>query len=200
MIHSSTDGDCLFITLDRPDKANALTPEMLETLANMVERATPKVLILTGSGRVFSAGADLDAARAGLATSPLWERLSGAVANYAGLTIAAINGTVAGGAMGMVLACDLRISVPDAKFFYPVMRLGFLPQLSDVKRMQALVGPARAKFILMAGQKASASDGHGWGLVDQIVTAENLIGTAKALATDALGASHTHIVEIKRMI
>ena len=93
-------------------------------LADTVEGATAKVLILTGTGRVFSAGADLDAARAGLATSPLWERLSGAVANYAGLTIAAINGTVAGGAMGMVLACDLRISVAGAKLFYPSCDLG----------------------------------------------------------------------------
>ena len=200
MIHSSTDGDCLIITLDRPDKANALTLEMLQTLADTVEGATAKVLILTGNGRVFSAGADLDAARAGLATSPLWERLSGAVADYAGLTIAAINGTVAGGAMGMVLACDLRISVTDAKFFYPVMRLGFLPQPSDVMRMGALVGPSRTKFVLMAGQKVPASEGLGWGLVDQIVIAENLISTAKALATDALGASQAHIIAIKRMI
>ena len=200
MIHSSTDGDCLIITLDRLDKANALTPEMLQTLADTVEGATAKVLILTGTGRVFSAGADLAAARAGLATSPLWERLSGAVANYAGLTIAAINGTVAGGAMGMVLACDLRISVAGAKLFYPVMRLGFLPQPSDVKRMVALVGPSRTKFVLMAGQKVPASEGIRWGLVDQIVTAENLIGTAKALATDALDASHAHITAIKRMI
>jgi enoyl-CoA hydratase/carnithine racemase len=200
VIHSSTDDDCLIITLDRPDKANALTLEMLQTLADTVEGATAKVLILTGNGRVFSAGADLDAARAGLATSPLWERLSGAVADHAGLTIAAINGTVAGGAMGMVLACDLRISVTDAKFFYPVMRLGFLPQPSDVMRMGALVGPSRTKFVLMAGQKVPASEGLGWGLVDQIVIAENLIGTAKALATDALGASQAHIIAIKRMI
>jgi enoyl-CoA hydratase len=200
VIHCATDGDCVIITLDRPDKANALTPDMLETLAKVVEGASSKALILTGTGRVFSAGADLDAARAGLATSPLWERLSGAVANYAGLTIAAINGTVAGGAMGMVLACDLRVSVAEAKFFYPVMRLGFLPQPSDVKRMQALVGPARAKFILMAGQKVPASDGIGWGLVDQIVAAEHLIEAAKALTTDALAAPHAHITAIKRMI
>ncbi|MCO4848583.1 MAG: enoyl-CoA hydratase/isomerase family protein [Yoonia sp.] len=200
MIRSSTDGDCLIITLDRPDKANALTPDMLEKLAQTVEGATAKVVILTGTGRVFSAGADLDAARAGLAKSPLWERLSGAVANYAGLTITAINGTVAGGATGMVLACDLRISVAEAKFFYPVMRLGFLPQPSDVKRLGALVGPARTKFILMAGQKVPAGDALGWGLVDQIVPAEDLIGSAKVLASDALAASHAHITAIKRMI
>ncbi|MFT5064688.1 MAG: enoyl-CoA hydratase/carnithine racemase [Yoonia sp.] len=200
MIRSSTDGECLVITLDRPDKANALTPEMLEALAQTVEGAAAKVLILTGAGQVFSAGADLDAARAGLAISPLWERLSGAIAHHAGLTIAAINGTVAGGAMGMVLACDLRVSVAEAKFFYPVMRLGFLPQPSDVKRMTALVGPSRAKFILMAGQKVPASDAYGWGLVDQVSPVEGLIGSAKALASDVLGASHAHIAAIKRMI
>ena len=69
----------------------------------------------------------------------MWERLSGAIASLPCLTIAALNGTLAGGAMGMVLACDLRIAVPGAKFFYPVMKLGFLPQPSDPKRLAALV-------------------------------------------------------------
>lgn len=200
MIQTSEDGDCLILTIDRPEKANALTPNMLKAISKTVETATTKVLILTGRGRVFSSGADLDAARAGLAVSPLWECLSSTVANFSGLTIAAINGTVAGGAMGMVLACDLRISVAEANFFYPVMRLGFLPQPSDVKRMRALIGPARTKFILMAGQKVLASDAIHWGLVDQITSSETLIVRAKLLATDALGASHRHISEIKRMI
>ena len=200
MIQTSEDGDCLILTIDRPEKANALTPNMLKAISKTVETATTKVLILTGRGRVFSSGADLDAARAGLAVSPLWECLSSTVANFSGLTIAAINGTVAGGAMGMVLACDLRISVAEANFFYPVMRLGFLPQPSDVKRMRALIGPARTKFILMAGQKVLARDAIHWGLVDQITSSETLIVRAKLLATDALGASHRHISEIKRMI
>ncbi len=155
MIGLAKDGDCWTITLDRPDKANALTPQMLTQLIDIVEGATAaKVLILTGNGRVFSAGADLDAARAGLATSPLWEQLSGAIAAHKGLTIAALNGTVAGGAFGMVLACDLRIAVQGANFFYPVMKLGYLPQPSDPGRMRNLIGPARTKMILMGGQKS----------------------------------------------
>ena len=101
-----------------------------------------RALILTGRGRVFSAGADLGAARAGLATSPLWEELSAAIADLPCMTVAALNGTLAGGAFGMALACDLRIAVPEAKFFYPVMKLGFLPQPSDPGRLAALVGPA----------------------------------------------------------
>ncbi|HRO16114.1 MAG TPA: enoyl-CoA hydratase/isomerase family protein, partial [Paracoccus sp. (in: a-proteobacteria)] len=122
------------IVLDRPDKANALTAAMLDDLADAFEAAPgrgARAVILTGTGRVFSAGADLDAARAGLATSPAWERLSGTIATLPCLTIAALNGTVAGGAFGMVLACDLRVAVPEARFFYPVMKLGFLPQPSD---------------------------------------------------------------------
>ena len=79
-----------------------------------------------------------DRARAGLATDEIWERLSAAVARFDGLSVAALNGTLAGGAFGMALACDLRIAVPEATFFYPSMRLGFLPQPSDALRLEAL--------------------------------------------------------------
>lgn len=200
MIHADQNGDCLTITLDRVDKANALTADMLEDLAQAVEQSTAKVVILTGKGKVFSAGADLDAARAGLAISPLWERLSGAIARHPGLTIAALNGTVAGGAMGMVLACDLRIAVPTAKFFYPVMKLGFLPQPSDPKRLSQLVGPARTKLILMVGQKIGADQAQSWGLIEEIVAPAALLDRATALSNDALGAATSHIAAIKTLI
>jgi enoyl-CoA hydratase/carnithine racemase len=110
-----------------------------------------------------------------------------------------LNGTAAGGAFGMVLACDLRIAVAKTKFFYPVMKLGFLPQPSDPKRLVQLVGPARAKMILMAGQKISADQAHSWGLVDQIVESEALLETAKVLGADALLADLDHIGSIKGM-
>ncbi len=186
------------IRLDRTDKANALTPEMLEALCVAVESTDARALILTGEGRVFSAGADLDAAKAGLAVSPLWERLSTAIAGFDGLSIAALNGTAAGGALGMVLACDLRIAVPPAKLFYPVMRLGFLPQPSDPPRLRALVGPARAKMILMAGQKIEAGEAQTWGLIDRI--SDDPVQAARALAQDVLGAEAHHVAAIKAMI
>jgi len=154
MIELNDTDDIWIVTLNRPDKANALTGNMLEKLADIATRArAARALVLTGAGPVFSAGADLDAARAGLATSDVWERLSGAIAALPCMTIAALNGTLAGGAMGMALACDLRISVPAAKFFYPVMKLGFLPQPSDPGRMRALIGPARTKMILPPGMR-----------------------------------------------
>ncbi len=178
------------VTINRPDKANSLTLAMLTELAEITEDANKKAraLILTGQGGVFSAGADLDEARAGLATSPVWERLSGAIASLPCLTVAAMNGTLAGGAMGMVLACDLRITVPGAGFFYPVMKLGFLPQPSDPARMSALIGPARTRLILMAGQRLTAQEAYAFGLVDRIVEPDSLMPTARALVADTIAA------------
>ena len=201
MIRLARDGGLWTATIARPDKANSLTGEMLETLADFAEEAaqTARVLVLTGEGKVFSAGADLDQARAGLATSPLWERLSGAIAAAPILTIAALNGTLAGGAFGMALACDLRLAVPAARFFYPVMKLGFLPQPSDPKRLAVLVGPARAKMILMAGQKIEVEEARAWGLVDRIVAPEALADTVQTLAADALAADAAHVAGIKRL-
>ena len=200
MIHHSQDADTWTVTIDRPDKAGALTREMLTELADIAEAAqTAKLFILTGTGPVFSAGADLDAARAGLATDPVWERLSGAIAGLSGLSIAALNGTVAGGAFGMVLACDLRLAVPTAKFFYPVMKLGFLPQPSDPARLARLIGPARAKCIFMAGQKVQAQEALSWGLVDRIVPNEDLLSTALMFGQDVQSADKSHVAAIKGM-
>lgn len=191
------------IALDRTEKANALTGPMLAALIDAVECAAAsgaRALILTGVGTVFSAGADLDAARAGLAVSPLWEHLSGLIAAAPMLTIAALNGTAAGGALGMVLACDVRIAVPRTRLFYPVMRLGFLPQPSDPRRLAALVGPSRAAMILMAGHRIEADEALSWGLIDRIVAPDALADSAAALAGDALSAAPDHVAAIKRLI
>lgn len=188
------------VTINRPDKANSLTHAMLSELADIAKAAqNARGLILTGTGKVFSAGADLDEARAGLATSDVWERLSGNIAALPGLTIAALNGTLAGGAMGMALACDLRLSVPTAKFFYPVMKLGFLPQPSDPARMAALIGPSRAKLILMGGQKILADEALQFGLVDRLVDPASLLDTAREIAADTLAAKPEIATGIKAL-
>jgi enoyl-CoA hydratase/carnithine racemase len=178
------------ITLNRPEKANALTAAMLQELAEIAEAAQQaRGLIITGAGGVFSAGGDLDEMTDGLATSALWERLSTAIAAVPGLSIAALNGTLAGGAMGMALACDIRLAVPQAKFFYPVMKRGFLPQPSDPVRMSALIGPARTKLILMGGQKLTAQEALQFGLIELVVEPEDLLPTAENIAADTMAAS-----------
>ena len=198
MIRTAQQGGVCTLTIDRPDKAGALTAAMLQDLTTAAEAAAEaRALILTGTGRAFSAGADLEEARAGLATSPLWEGLSATIARLPCLTIAALNGTLAGGAFGMALACDLRIAVPGARFFYPVMKLGFLPQPSDPARLTALVGPARAKAILMAGLRIEADEALSWGLVDRVVAPEALMDAARALTADACAAPPGHVAAIK---
>ena len=178
------------ITLNRPEKANALTAAMLQELAEIAEAAQQaRGLIITGAGGVFSAGGDLDEMTDGLATSALWERLSTAIAAVPGLSIAALNGTLAGGAMGMALACDIRLAVPQAKFFYPVMKRGFLPQPSDPLRMSALIGPARTKLILMGGQKLTAQEALQFGLIERVLEPEDLLPTAENIAADTMAAS-----------
>ena len=185
MIDLAQAGDVWRVTLNRPEKANALTAAMLQELVEIAEAAqAARAVIITANGSVFSAGADLDEMHAGLATSPLWERLSRAIAALPGLSIAALNGTLAGGAMGMVLACDIRLAVPATLFFYPVMKRGFLPQPSDSQRMQALIGPARTKLILMAGQKLTAQQALQYGLIERVVEPDQLLTTALDFAAD----------------
>ena len=202
MIKVRNAGDCCIITLARPDKANALTEAMLAGLASAATDAATngaKVLMLTGEGKVFSAGADLEGMKAGLGLSPAWEDASAAIAAFPGLSIAALNGTLAGGAMGVALACDLRIAVPSANFFYPVMRLGYRPQPSDPARLAALIGPSRARMILLAAQRIDAETALAWGVIDRICAPEALTDTAMSLAEAALAADPGHVMALKRM-
>lgn len=200
MIEAHQTGARLTLTINRPDKANALTEAMLRDLADAVEGAQASVLVLTGVGKVFSAGADLDDVRGGtLATSPEWERLSDAIAGFKGLSVAALNGSCAGGAMGMMLACDLRVAVPSANFFYPVIKVGVRPQPSDPARLAALVGPALAKRMLLTGARIDGPRALTRGLVDLLVQ-EDLNTEIDALIAPTLAADPALIVAIKQMI
>ena len=200
MITSDTIDGQLTLTINRPDKANALTEAMLAELADIIAETDAWVLVLTGAGKVFSAGADLDDVRGGtLATSPEWESLSSAVANFAGLSVAAINGSCAGGALGMVLACDLRIAVPTAKFFYPVIKMGVLPQPSDPARLRDLVGPSAAKRILLTGARITADEALALGLLDQ-VSATDLTSDVEILTAPARAADPAQVAAIKALI
>ena len=200
MIRAETNGSVLTLTLDRPDKANALTKVMMSELADRVEGIGTEisVVVLTGAGRAFSAGMDLGAARDGLATDPIWERLSGAIASCPALTIAALNGTAAGGSLGMVLASDLRVAVPTASLFYPVMKLGFLPQPSDPGRMKAIAGGSAANRVFLAGEKIRAPEALTLGLLDAV--ADDVLAAAARMSEDAASAGQLHVSAIKNLI
>lgn len=202
MIDVADEGGLRIVTINRPDKANSLTAAMLSEASEVFEASSHvRALILTGAGdKVFSAGADLEEARLGLAISPLWERASSALAALPCLTIAALNGTLAGGAFGMALACDIRVATPHAKFFYPVAKLGFRPQPSDPARLSALIGPARTKMILLAGEKLTADEALSFGLIDRLHAPEALLPAAKSLCDVVLHANQSNAHTIKTMI
>lgn len=190
----------LTLTINRPEKANALTERMLGEMTDIITETDARVLVLTGVGNVFSAGADLDDVRDGtLATSPEWERLSTAVANFVGLSISAINGACVGGALGMVLACDLRISVPNAKFFYPVIKMGVLPQPSDPVRLRDLIGPSATKLILLTGTQITAVEALTLGLINRI-SPLNLMSDVQVMTAPARAADPAQIWAIKALI
>ena len=189
------------ITINRPEKANALTPDMLHALNDAVLKARgSRAVILTGVGKVFSAGADLDFIDSGIAADPIWEELSQTVADLPGLTVCALNGTLAGGAFGMALACDIRIAVPDARFFYPVIKMGVQPPPSDPARMKALIGPSRTKMLLLTGQKIDSQVAQRWGLIDNTTTPGGLMDYAQSLVAAARATPLTLLRSIKGSI
>ena len=202
MINSHLKNDIRYITINRADKANAITADMLDELVRIAHNSNNnKALIISGLGKVFSAGADLDEVRKnGLATSPKWELLSDTIHRLPCMTIAALNGTVAGGAMGMVLACDIRISLPDAKFFYPVMKMGYLPQPSDALRLSRICGSSRAKFLLLAGQKLDCKKAYEFGLIDEIVSEDNFLSRIDEICLGISNAKIEQAAAIKKMI
>ncbi len=199
MIRVADDDGVRRITIDRPDKANALSVRMLDQLADAVRDAgEARVLVISGAGRVFSAGADL-AELPAIATAPQWEALSSLIAGFPGLSMAALNGPVAGGALGIALACDLRVAVETASAFYPVMRRGVLPQPSDPARLAALVGPGRARLMLLCGQRVTAAEALNWGLYERVVAEGDLAAAIHALADPALSAEPGHVRKVKAL-
>ena len=206
MIDVTNSGGLWRLTLNRPDKANALNVEMIAQLRDAALAAKQdkglRAFVLTGAGeRVFCAGADMDSTDDMFAftRAPEWSEMSNAIATLPCLSIAALNGTVAGGGFAPVLACDVRICTPSTKFFYPVLKRGFLPQPADVERLSSLVGTARAKLILMAGQKLNAETARNIGLVEEISELSGFETIISMFTADALAAKPEQVAAINKL-
>jgi enoyl-CoA hydratase len=194
------------VKLNRPDKANALSIEMLETLrtcfADAARDPELRVLTITGAGdRVFSGGADL----AELKRVPdgdqdrLWDDVSDLLNDLPRLTIALINGHCIGGAMTLALGCDIRLGVAAASFSYPVLKNGILPGARDAARLRELIGGGRSAAILLGAQQIDAARAYDWGLVDYVVEPAQLQALAQNLSLTALQAATEHLAASKRL-
>ncbi len=194
----------LRLILNRPDKANALSREMLHGLKAVFEDASVDeslhVLTIEGAGgRVFCAGADLDEL-SGDPNDPaddIWEEMSAALAAIPFLTIALVNGPCIGGATTLAVGCDIRLAVPEATFGYPVLRNGVFPTRRDSGRLSRLIGPGRSALFLLGGVRIDAQEARDWGLVERIVARDDLEAAAFEISAAAREADRAHLAELK---
>jgi len=180
------------LTLNRPAVLNALdnvTYRELETaLDDLESRDELRALVLTGAGgRAFSAGADLTYMRALNGESRqefilLTHRVTNRLAYFLRPTVAAIRGYALGGGFELAMACDLRVAGVDTQFGLPEITLGSIPGSGGVQRLPLLVGPTRAKELILTGRRLSAEESLAWGLVNQVVPSDRVLETATELA------------------
>jgi enoyl-CoA hydratase/carnithine racemase len=193
------------LMLNRPDKANVLNIEMLQTLkaifAAAVEEPKLRALILTGAGeRVFSSGADISESKRQVhIQNVLWNEVGEALNSLPLLTIALINGHCIGRAMTLALGCDIRISVPQARFSYPVLQNGSLPGNQDLQRLRAMIGPGRTSALLLGGQRIHGARALNWGLVDYVVERPALENLSATLSLVAPLSAADILASIKRL-
>jgi methylglutaconyl-CoA hydratase len=177
-ISMSTRGAAAIITIDRPDRMNALSHETLVGLGRLAREAVAdanvRAIVLTGSGdKAFCAGADLkerkdmaeDDIRARLA---LYREEMGVLDRSPKPVVAAINGLALGGGLELALVCDLRVAARSAVLGLPETTLGIIPGAGGTQRLPRIVGEARAKEMILLGRRISAEDALAWGLINRI--------------------------------
>ena len=200
----SRSGPIATVTLNRPDRRNSLSDEMLAELAAafaaLRDDAATRVVIVTGAPPVFSAGADapfkkgmseVERRQMFLARKSqfrrLFERANTLLEGLEQATIAMINGHAVGGGWGLTLACDFRFAAAEAELWIPEVDLGVPLGIASTTRFVRLVGPARAKEIIMGCRRYSTAEAQAWGLVHQVVAGADL-GVAVMAYAERLAA------------
>jgi enoyl-CoA hydratase len=179
------DQDVATITLNRPEKRNSLTPEMLEELESVVAKVGSiqdiRFVVITGAGeKAFSTGADLAAFSSlgfdGVRKNwvPEGHRIFRRIARLPQVSIALLNGDVFGGGLELALACDFRIAIDSISLGFPEGKIGTIPGWAGTTRAVDLIGLNRAKFMILTGKSISASQAREWGLVNEIAPKESI--------------------------
>lgn len=207
-VETAREGSVLTITLNRPDKLNAFNQAMHEALSAALEEARDSVVravILTGAGRGFSVGQDLNEFRE--APGDIGARLRGNYhPNIVGIrrlekpVLAAVNGPAAGAGLSFACACDLRLAADSATFVPAFISIGLIPDSGGTYFVSRLLGPARAFEWLTSGRTLTAAEAHAWGLVTEVVEADALVGRAAELAAELAAMPTRGIGMTKRLI
>jgi 2-(1,2-epoxy-1,2-dihydrophenyl)acetyl-CoA isomerase len=215
-IRIEIDGEIGTLTLDRPDALNAMSPELIaeftEAAAWLADRAPLRALIVTGAGdRAFCAGGDVNWFRRGVEDDDVDLPSSvrrGAEVLHQGIVdfqripypvIAAVNGAAAGAGFSLALACDLRIASEDSAFVIAYGRIGASPDGGMTYFLPRVVGPAKAKQLLLEDPMISPADALELGLVSYVVPADRLMDEARAKA-EGLAAKAPHYIRMSKLL
>ena len=214
-LHTHTDAGIHTILLNRPEKRNALNHQLIADLTHALESfaASPSchVAILSGAGSAFCAGLDLEHLRAMIQHSGASatqdyrldaERIAGLFRTLYTLpkpSIAAVNGPAIAGGMGIATLCDFTLAVPEAKFGYTEVRIGFIPALVSAF-LRTQLGDKACRDLLLTGRILSAEEAHSLGLVTRVVPEPELMPEAKALAQRLLRNSPAAMESTKRLL
>jgi methylglutaconyl-CoA hydratase len=209
-IQLSFDSGVATITLNRPEKRNAvsfaLVDELLAAL-DEIEQSSAQVVILTGAGKAFCAGLDLGELKNLLGKtneenaedSSRMGRIFRRIYDFPLPTIAAVNGAAIAGGTGFATMCDFTLAVPEAKFGYTEVRIGFVPAIVS-SMLVWQVGHKIARDLLLTGRLFDATEAHRYGLVNEVVEPERLMTRARELATQLLENSPSSMRATKRLI
>jgi enoyl-CoA hydratase/carnithine racemase len=217
LVLTSRSGSVATVTLNRPERRNALSDDLLarlvQALAELRDDPGARIVILTGAPPAFSAGADAPF-RSGMTDAErrqafaarrsqfrrLFERATALLETLEQPTIAAINGPAVGGGWGLALACDFRLAASEARFWIPEVELGVPLGVGSTTRFVRLVGPARAKEIILEGRRYSAEEALALGLVHRVVPGADLPAAAHDHAERLLAKPYRPLVEAKARI
>jgi methylglutaconyl-CoA hydratase len=198
------------ITFNRPEKRNALSLAMLDeiiTALDQIEESDSLVVILTGAGRAFCAGMDLDELKAlthrshekNIEDSRRMARFFRRLYDFPRPTIAAVNGAAIAGGAGIATMCDFTLAVPESKFAYSEVRIGFVPALVS-SILVWHVGHKIARDLLLTGRGFDATEAYRYGLVNAILPAERMMERARELASQLIENSPSSVRQTKKLI
>jgi len=204
------DGGVATITLNRPEKRNAISFELIEDLLRAfheVAQSQATILILTGAGKAFCSGMDLENLKALLGHSPeqnvkdsrTMVQLFRSLYEFPKVTIAAVNGAAIAGGTGLALLCDFTLAVPDAKFGYTEVRIGFVPAIVSTFLLRQ-VGEKRARDLLLTGRLFGADEALKMGLISDVVPPESLMTRARELAALLMTNSPASLRATKQLL
>jgi methylglutaconyl-CoA hydratase len=198
------------LTLNRPDKRNSISYELIDDVTAALKQAAQSsalVLVLTGAGSAFSAGMDLEnlknllgrTAEQNLKDSQTMAGLFRSLYDFPKPTIAAVNGPAIAGGTGLATLCDFTLAVPEAKFGYTEVRIGFVPGIVS-SYLVAIVGEKRARDLLLTGRIFGAEEAYRLGLVTEIVAADQLMARTHALAAELIQNSPNSLRATKALL